>query len=76
MKKHCTRRKGVANIKDKVFDDHGVPNADDGDTPAPNIDDDNIDDFVVEYHWEGAYRSEVLIENTVLQLIGVKLEDK
>lgn len=76
MKKHDTRRKGIAKIKHKVFNNHCVPNQyDDDDTPVPNVDDDNIDDFVLGYHWEGSYRIEVLIKKDLLKSIGVKVEE-
>ena len=50
VQKHDTRRKCVAKIKHEVFDNHGVPNADDDDTPVPNVNDDKIDDFVLGYY--------------------------
>ena len=54
VKKHDTRRKVVAKIKHKVCVNHGVPNADDGDTPVPKVDKNYNNDFVVRYYWKGA----------------------
>ena len=73
VKKHVTRRK-VANIKHKLFVEHGI-SKEDNDTSVQNVGDDDIDGFVVGYYWEGSVRVEVLIEKAVLQSKKIKLED-
>ena len=47
VKKHDTQRKVVAKIKHEICVNHGVTNADDGDTRVPKVDKNYNDDFVV-----------------------------